>query len=115
MPSMVTESVESLQALVGTIASVEAASTSIRRAVTEQENIGRLVSGGLESMGSAVSALLSEVREAAQIAANAGMLSDLVLETANSVDVLMNGLKTQLAEIGTGMASDGPLFGSDAA
>jgi methyl-accepting chemotaxis protein len=103
MTSMVTESVESLQALSGTIASVDAASISIGRAVTEQEGIGGRVSSSLGTMGVAVSSLAHEVREAAQIAANAGMLSDLVLDTATSVDLLMNGLKSTLADIGAGM------------
>jgi methyl-accepting chemotaxis protein len=106
MTSMVTDSVESLQALSGTIASVDAASASIGRAVTAQENIGGRVSTSLERMGGAISTLAHEVREAAQIAANAGMLSDLVLETAGSVDLLMQGLKSKLADIGAGMESD---------
>jgi methyl-accepting chemotaxis protein len=106
MTSMVTESVESLQALSGTIVGVDAASASIGRAVAVQENIGGRVSASLESMGGAVSTLAHEVREAAQIAANAGMLSDLVLETASSVDLLMQGLKSKLADIGAGMEGD---------
>ena len=103
MTGMVSESVEALQALVGTIASVDAASASIGRAVTDQESIGDRVSTSLGSMGEAVSTLAHEVREAAQIAANSGMLSQLVLETANSVDDLMSGLKGKLAQIGTGI------------
>jgi methyl-accepting chemotaxis protein len=54
-------------------------------------------------MRDAVFTLSREIREAAQIAANSGMLSDLVLETANSVDGLMTGLKTKLSDIGEGM------------
>jgi methyl-accepting chemotaxis protein len=103
MTSKVTESVDQLQALSRTIASVDAASASIGRAVIVQEDIGGRVSTSLESMGGAVSTLAHEVREAAQIAANAGMLSDLVLETAGSVDVLMQDLKSKLADIGAGM------------
>jgi methyl-accepting chemotaxis protein len=105
MTGTVTESVASLQALVGIIANVDAASASIGHAVTEQESLGARVSSSLESMSGAVFTLSREIREAAQIAANSGMLSELVLETANSVDGLMNGLKGKLENIGTGMGS----------
>jgi hypothetical protein len=121
MSGMVTQSVEALQALVGTIASLDAASGSIGRAIVEQERMGDLVSASLQTMSGAVSTLSRELREAAQIAANSGMLSDLVLETANSVDGHMNGLKQKLTDIGTGMGSmptgpappDGPRIGVD--
>ncbi len=106
MTRMVSESVESLQALSGTIASVDAASVSIGRAVAEQESIGERVSSSLEHMGGAVSTLAHEVREAAQIAANTGMLSEFVLDTANSVDLLMNGIKSKLADTGAGVIAD---------
>jgi methyl-accepting chemotaxis protein len=101
----VTQSVEALQALVGTIARVDAASGSIGRAIFEQERMGGRVSTSLETMISAVATLSRELREAAQIAANSGMLSDLVLETANSVDGNMSALKHKLSEIGTGIES----------
>jgi len=100
---MVAQSVESLHALVATIATVDAASASIGQAVTAQGSSVERVSSSLESLRGAVSTLSREFREAAQIAANSGMLSDLVLETANSVDGLMNGLKSSLDDIGTGM------------
>jgi methyl-accepting chemotaxis protein len=103
MTGMVTESVESLQALVGTIESVDAASGSIGRAITDQESLVERVSSSLEGMSGAVFALSREIREAAQIAANSEMLSEVVLETANSVDGLMSGLKGKLEEIGSGM------------
>jgi hypothetical protein len=48
--------------------------------------------------------LSREIREAAQIASNSGTLSEIVLETANSVDGHMSALKQKLAEIGAGMA-----------
>jgi hypothetical protein len=105
MTGTVTQSVEALQALVRTIASVDAASGSIGRAIVEQESMGERVSTSLQTMSGAVSTLSRELREAAQIAANSGMLSDLVLETANSVDGHMNGLKQKLTDIGTGMGS----------
>jgi methyl-accepting chemotaxis protein len=110
MMEMVTESVESLQALVGTIASVDAASGSIGRAVAEQESLTSQVSASLEGMRDAVFTLSREIREAAQIAANSGMLSELVLETADSVDGLMTGLRGKLENIGTSMGpADSPM------
>jgi len=112
MAGMVTQSVEALQALVGTIASVDAASASIGRAINEQQSMGERVSTSLETMSSAVATLSRELREAAQIAANSGMLSDLVLETANSVDGNMSALKQKLIDIGTGMGSLPPASAS---
>jgi methyl-accepting chemotaxis protein len=103
MTGMVAESVESLQGLVGTIASVDAASGSIGQAVVEQEGLSARVSSSLENMRDAVFTLSREIREAAQIASNSGMLSELVLETANSVDGHMGALKKKLEDIGTGM------------
>jgi methyl-accepting chemotaxis protein len=103
MTGMVAQSVAALQALVGTIESVDASSSSIGQAIAEQENLAARVSSSLESMREAVFTLSREIREAAQIAANSGMLSDLVLETANSVDGTMTGLKSKLQDIGTGL------------
>ncbi|WP_445491787.1 methyl-accepting chemotaxis protein [Rhodopseudomonas sp. RCAM05734] len=103
MTGMVAESVKSLQALVGTIANVDAASGSIGKALIEQESVATRVSTNLESMRDAVFTLSREIREAAQIASNSGMLSEIVLETANSVDGHMNALKSKLEDIGTGM------------
>ena len=108
MSEKVTESVEALQSLVGTIASVDAASASIGRVATEQENLGGQVSSSLGDMRDAVFTLSREIREAAQIAANSGMLSELVLETANSVDGLMTGLKEKVAAIGNGTTARRP-------
>jgi methyl-accepting chemotaxis protein len=105
MTGTVTQSVEALQALLGTIASVDAATASIGRAIGEQESLGARVSSSLGSMSGAVLTLSHEIREAAQIAANSGTLSELVLETANSVDDLMSGLKDKLGAIGAGMAT----------
>jgi methyl-accepting chemotaxis protein len=102
MTGMVTESVGALQALVETIALVDAASGSIGNAIVEQESLAARVSSSLESMRDAVFTLSREIREAAQIASNSGMLSELVLETANSVDGHMNALKRKLEDIGTG-------------
>jgi methyl-accepting chemotaxis protein len=104
MNGMVVKSVDSLQALVGTIASVDEASASIGHAVSQQQDSVQRVSSSLGSMRDAVFILSREFREAAQIAANSGMLSDMVLETANSVDGLMTGLKGKLVDIGSGMA-----------
>jgi methyl-accepting chemotaxis protein len=106
MTGMVAESVESLQALVGTIASVDAASGSIGQAIVEQESLATRVSTNLESMRDAVFTLSREIREAAQIASNSGMLSEIVLETANSVDGHMSALKKKLEDIGAGMGPE---------
>jgi methyl-accepting chemotaxis protein len=107
MTTVVTQSVESLQVLVDTIANVDTASESIGHAITDQQHLADQVSTSLQSMRSAVFTLSREIREAAQIAANSGMLSELVLETANSVEGLMEGLKQKLDDIGTGMRPDG--------
>jgi methyl-accepting chemotaxis protein len=107
MNAMVGKSVSSLQSLLATIATVDAASASIGQAVTNQESSVAAVSASLTSMRESVFTLSREFREAAQIAANSGMLSDMVLETANSVDGLMHGLKDKLVDIGGGMAADG--------
>jgi len=106
MTGMVAESVEALQALVGTIASVDATSGSIGQALVEQESLATRVSTNLESMRDAVFTLSREIREAAQIASNSGMLSEIVLETANTVDGHMGALKKKLQDIGAGMASE---------
>jgi methyl-accepting chemotaxis protein len=103
MTGMVAESVESLQSLVGTIASVDAVSGSIGQAIVEQESLATRVSTNLETMRDAVFTLSREIREAAQIASNSGMLSEIVLETVNSVDGHMNALKKKLEDIGAGM------------
>jgi methyl-accepting chemotaxis protein len=103
MADTVTESVGSLQTLVAKIESVDAASASIGRAVVAQEEVARQVSGSLENMRDAVFTLSRELREAAQIAANSGMLSELVLDTANAVDGLVNELKVKLEDIGASM------------
>jgi methyl-accepting chemotaxis protein len=104
MTGMVAESVTSLQALVGTIASVDEVSGSIGQAIIEQESLATRVSSNLEKMRDAVFTLSREIREAAQIASNSGMLSEIVLETANSVDGHMSELKKKLEDIGAGMA-----------
>jgi methyl-accepting chemotaxis protein len=108
MNGMVVKSVDSLKALVGTIASVDEASASIGQAVSQQEDSVLRVSSSLGRMRDAVFILSREFREAAQIAANSGMLSDMVLETANSVDGLMTGLKVKLVDIGSGMTPAQP-------
>jgi methyl-accepting chemotaxis protein len=102
MTGMVAESVKSLQGLVITIVSVDAASSSIGHAVLDQESLAARVSSSLESMRGAVFTLSREIREAAQIASNSGMLSELVLETANSVDGHVSALKTKLEDIDNG-------------
>ena len=107
MTAMVTEGVNSLQALVDTIAEVDASSESIGRAISDQETLAGRVSTSLDSMRSAVFTLSREIREAAQIAANSGMLSELVLETANSVESLMESLKLKLDDIGAGLKPSG--------
>lgn len=89
------ESVRSLQAQVGTIESVDAASASIGQAITEQGSLGKRVSASLESISSNVKMLSHEIREAAQGAVNSGMLSELVLEIANSVAEIMTGLRAR--------------------
>lgn len=86
----------------GTIASVDAVSGSIGQAIIEQESLAARVSSNLETMRDAVFTLSREIREAAQIASNSGMLSEIVLETANSVDGHMSALKRKLENIGTG-------------
>jgi len=103
MTAKVAESVESLQGLVATIASVDAVSGSIGQAILDQESLASRVSSNLVSMREAVFTLSREIREATQIASNSGMLAELVLETAQSVDGHMGTLKQTLQDIGSGM------------
>lgn len=99
-------SVDALHDLVGTIATVDTASNRIATAVRDQEVLAREVSGSLGQMHDAVFSLSREIREAAQIAANSGMLSELVLETANEVDGHMVDLRDRLQKVGSGMIGD---------
>ena len=105
MADTVSESIASLAALTETIATVDGSSASIGRALNEQESLVTRVSTSLQGMREAIFTLSRELREAAQIAANSGMLADLVLDTANSVDGLMRGLKGRLTDIGSGMGA----------
>ncbi|MCW2248644.1 methyl-accepting chemotaxis protein [Azospirillum fermentarium] len=97
-------SVDALRELVDTIAQVDAASQRIAAAVQQQEGLAREVNGSLTQMHDAVFSLSREIREAAQIAANSGMLSELVLDTANEVDTHMHQLRDRLTQVGSGMA-----------
>jgi methyl-accepting chemotaxis protein len=99
MTGTVAESVQSLQALVTTIASIDAVSNSIEHAIAEQEGLAGRVSSSLQCMRDAVFGLSREIREAAQIASNSGMLSELVLETAQSVDGHIGTLRTELGDL----------------
>lgn len=101
--TMVASVAAMLEELVTTIESVDEASGSIGQAIIEQESITLRVTSSLEQMHDAVFTLSREIREAAQIAANSGMLSELVLDTANSVDGMMADLKNKLRDIGEGM------------
>ena len=99
-------SVQALRDLVATIAQADAASQRIATAVHGQESLARDVSGSLNQMHDAVFGLSREIREAAQIAANSGMLSELVLDTANEVESHMHSLRDRLQQVGSGMAVD---------
>jgi methyl-accepting chemotaxis protein len=100
---MVTQSVDALHALVGTIENVAASNQSIADAVVVQDSLSTRLQVTSKSMNEAVYTLSKEIREAAQLASNSGMLSEMVLETATSVDGLMSTLKVNLQEIGIGM------------
>ncbi len=99
-------SVAALHDLVGTIATVDDASERIVMAVREQQDLAHEVSSSLGQMHEAVFTLSREIREAAQIAANSGMLSELVLESATEVDGQMGGLRDRLHAVGSGMVGD---------
>jgi methyl-accepting chemotaxis protein len=107
MNGMVTKSVTSLQTLVGTIKCVDASNDSIAEAIRAQESLAEKVSGSSKLMQEAMLCLSKEIRESAQLVSNSGMLSDLVLETANAVDSHMAALKVSLQEIGVGMDAGG--------
>lgn len=92
-----------LKVLLSTVAAMDAVSGSIGQAIEEQDTLTSQVMNGLEGMQGAVSDVAREIREAAQIAANSGMLSELVLETANSVDGLVSGMREKLQSVGSGM------------
>jgi methyl-accepting chemotaxis protein len=101
--AMVTQSVEALHALVGTSENVAASNQSIAEAVILQEGLSTRLQVSSKTMNEVVYKLSKEIREAAQLASNSGMLSEMVLETATSVDGLMNTLKANLLEIGIGI------------
>ena len=73
------------------------------RAIAQQDTLTGQVMDGLRGMRGSVSDVAREIREAAQIAANSGMLSEIVLETANSVDGLVCGMREKLQSVGSGM------------
>lgn len=98
-------SVDALRELVATIAVADDASQRIAVAVGEQQTLAHDVSGSLTQMQDAVFSLSREIREAAQIAANSGMLSELVLETASEVDRHMLDLRDRLKQVGAGMVA----------
>ncbi len=103
MTAMVTKSVQSLDHLSGIIETVDASNSEITNAVLAQETLAGQVSGSAQDMQEAIMNLAKEIREAAQLASNTGMLAEMVLETANSVDGMMTDLKSNLREIGIGM------------
>jgi methyl-accepting chemotaxis protein len=103
MNAMVTRSVDSLNQLAGIVETVDASNGEIAEAILGQEKLAEQVSGSAGNMQEAILNLSKEIREAAQLASNTGMLSEMVLETANAVDGMMTGLKTNLHEIGIGM------------
>ncbi|CAH2602056.1 Methyl-accepting transducer domain-containing protein [Rhodovastum atsumiense] len=103
----VTASIASLQTLIETMASVAGSSEAIGAGLTRQDALTSQVRASLQTMHGAVFQLSREVREAAQIAANSGMLSDMVLQTATSVDGLMSGLRDRLQAVGSGMVPSG--------
>jgi methyl-accepting chemotaxis protein len=92
-----------LKVLLTTVAAMDAVSGSIGQAIAEQDTLTAQVMTGLVAMQGSVSDVAREIREAAQIAANSGMLSELVLETANSVDGLVGGMRDKLQSVGAGM------------
>ena len=103
--AMVTKSVESLNQLASIIETVDASNGEIAAAIAGQEKLTVQVAGSAKDMQEAIFSLAKEVREGAQLASNSGSLAEMVLETANSVDGLMNALKANLNEIGIGMDS----------
>jgi methyl-accepting chemotaxis protein len=103
MTAMVTKSVQSLDHLSGIIETVDASNGEIANAILAQETLAGQVSGSAKDMQEAIMNLAKEIREAAQLASNTGMLAEMVLETANSVDGMMTDLKSNLREIGIGM------------
>jgi methyl-accepting chemotaxis protein len=103
MTAMVTKSVQSLDHLSGIIETVDACNGEIANAILAQETLAGQVSGSAKDMQEAIMNLAKEIREAAQLASNTGMLAEMVLETANSVDGMMTDLKINLREIGIGM------------
>jgi methyl-accepting chemotaxis protein len=92
-----------LKVLLSTVAAMDAVSGSIGQSIAEQDTLTSQVMNGLRDMQGSVSDVAREIREAAQIAANSGMLSELVLETANSVDGLVSGMGKKLQSVGSGM------------
>ncbi|MDO9712964.1 methyl-accepting chemotaxis protein [Paracraurococcus lichenis] len=108
-------SVVALRDLLDTITTVDTASGRITAALQEQQALTREVSGSLGDMHGAVFSLSREIREAAQIAANSGMLAEMVLDTASQVDGHMVGLRGRLQQIGDGMTGGAEPASRDAA
>ena len=103
MASTARASAAVLKVLLSTVAAMDAVSGSIGQAIAEQDALTAQMMTGLVDMQGSVSDVAREIREAAQIAANSGMLSELVLETANSVDGLVGGMRDKLHSVGSGM------------
>ena len=95
--------VAGLRTLQATVTTVNGTSTAIGAAIVRQDELTVQVKVSLHTMHDAVFDLSREIREAAQIAANSGMLSELVLETATSVDEHMTGMREKLQAVGVGM------------
>ncbi|MFL5253231.1 MAG: methyl-accepting chemotaxis protein [Rhodopila sp.] len=91
-----------LRTLQETVTTVNGTSTSIGNAIVKQDELTVQVKASLHTMHDAVFDLSREIREAAQIAANSGMLSELVLETATAVDEHMTGMRNKLQAVGAG-------------
>jgi len=108
MNAMVTNSVQSLTHLSEIIETVDASNGAIEAAILNQDALAGQVAGSARDMAEAILQLVKDIREGAQLASNTGMLSGMVLETANSVDALMNGLKSNLQDIGIGMEPTPP-------
>jgi methyl-accepting chemotaxis protein len=92
-----------LHVLLSTVAAMDAVSGSIGQAIAEQDTLTTQVMTGLVDMQGSVSDVAREIREAAQIAANSGMLSEIVLETSTTVDGLVGGMRDKLQSVGTGL------------
>lgn len=86
MQHVAAASLEALDGLDGSMKNVEVTGRDIVMALNSKAALTSQISAHLGTLDDVLQMLAREIREAAQIAANTSMLSDIVLETADTVE-----------------------------